>query len=175
MSTDLYDRFVERADLDDDHTLTDLVEAIRAIPHGRPRERSGEAVVRDWRGTCSTKHDLLKKLRPDLDLQFVHRMFHLTPEAARERLGEDVAQVIPDEGFLDVHTYVRGIVNQRRTVIDVTFPGEPWDGRSDMQIPWGNGRDFEVDTGEPFASKDGLVEEHGDPQMRERLVEALSE
>lgn len=174
MSAELYDRFCERAGLSRDHTLAELIEAIRAIPHGRPRERSGEAVVRDWRGTCSTKHDLLRRLRPDLQLHFIHRMFLLTPEAARKHLGADVAEVVPEEGFLDVHTYATGMVGGRRTVIDVTFPGEPWDGQSDMQIPWGDGQDFEIGDESPFESKDKLVEEHGDPEVRRRLIEAIS-
>ena len=173
MDTNLYDRFIQRAGLGPDPTLVELVEAIRAIPHARPRERSGEAVVRDWCGTCSTKHDLLRKLRPDLELRFVHRLFRLHRDAAREQLGEDFARMVPEDGFLDVHTYATILVDGRRTVIDVTFPGEPWDGRSDMAVSCGPGRDFPVETGEPFASKDALVREHGDPRMRELLVAAL--
>jgi len=36
--------------------LIDLVEAVRALPYGRPSDRSVDGLLRERRGTCSTKH-----------------------------------------------------------------------------------------------------------------------
>jgi hypothetical protein len=174
LSPELRELFLQRAGIGPDLDLVELVEAIRSIPHGRPRERSGEAVVKDWRGTCSTKHDLLGKLRPDLELRFVHRLFRLHRDVARAQLGEEFAREVPEAGCLDFHTYATILVDGRRIAIDVTFPGEPWDGQSDMPVSCGPGEDFPAETGEPYASKDTLVKEHCDPRLRELLVAALS-
>jgi adenylate cyclase class IV len=37
-------------------SLFDLVERVRAIPYGRPSDRTIEGMLREQRGTCSTKH-----------------------------------------------------------------------------------------------------------------------
>ena len=174
MTTDeLYARFVSRAGLASSHSVRELAEAIRRIPHGRPRARTAEAVVEDWRGTCSTKHLLLRALRPDLDVRFVNRVFTLTPERARALLGDEVARVVPPEGMPDVHTYATIALDGRRVRVDLTFAGEPWDGWSDMPIPWGDGVDHEGGS-DPIASKDRLVAELGAEDAKQRLVEALS-
>jgi hypothetical protein len=47
--------------------LVDLVESVRAIPYGRPRSRTVEGMLREQRGTCSTKHLYLVKILADLE------------------------------------------------------------------------------------------------------------
>jgi hypothetical protein len=37
-------------------SLVELVEAVRALPYGRPSDRSVDGLLREGRGTCSTKH-----------------------------------------------------------------------------------------------------------------------
>jgi hypothetical protein len=39
-----------------DSSLLDLVEAVRALPYGHPSDRTVEGMLRERRGTCSTKH-----------------------------------------------------------------------------------------------------------------------
>lgn len=174
MNENLRARFLRRAGLAVEATPLEIIEAVRAIPHGRPRDRSAGGVVEDWRGTCSTKHLLLRKLLPQFDIRFVHRVFRLTPEAAREWLGDDVARVVPPEGMIDVHTYATAEVDGRRVNVDVTFPtGMPWDGRSDMPIPFRDGEDVYAGD-DPISSKEILVTQRCDPSTRERLIAALT-
>jgi hypothetical protein len=45
----------------DDASLLDLVEAVRALPYGRPSDRTVEGMLRERRGTCSTKHLFLAR------------------------------------------------------------------------------------------------------------------
>lgn len=164
--------FLERAHLDEPD-LRDVVNAIRAIPHGRPRKRSASGVVEDWRGTCSTKLLLLRAVFPDLPIRFYNRVFRLSREAARERLGPQVASVVPAEGMIDVHTFARVRVGTEWVRIDLAFPGELWDGSSDMSDPWGEGEDFDAGA-DPIAHKEALVERFGDRALRARFIEAIS-
>jgi len=73
----------------------------------------------------------------------------------------------------DVHTYATIALDGRRVRVDLTFAGEPWDGRSDMAIPCGDGVDHDGGS-DPIASKDRLVAELGAEDAKRRLVEALS-
>jgi hypothetical protein len=166
------DSFLARAGLSNP-SVKDVINTIKAIPHGRPRERSAHGVVQDWRGTCSTKLLLLREICPDLPMRLYNRVFLLTPETARERLGDDVAQVIPPRGTIDVHTFAKIHHDKRWVLIDLTFPGELWDGHHDMELPWPEGQDFEAGD-DPIASKEALVQQHGDPETRTRLIEAIS-
>jgi hypothetical protein len=37
-------------------SLLELVEAVRSLDYGRPSDRSVDGMLRERRGTCSTKH-----------------------------------------------------------------------------------------------------------------------
>lgn len=52
----LWTAFVRRAGLRDSCSITEVVNAVKAIPYGRPSKATAGGVVREWRGTCSTKH-----------------------------------------------------------------------------------------------------------------------
>jgi hypothetical protein len=174
---DLKDRFLTRAGLSGEASLWELVEAVRAIPYGRPSVRTPEGVVDEWTGTCSTKHALLALLleaRPAFDLQLVHRVYRVTPALARERFGASAAAAVPDEGLVDVHTYATVLIEGRRVAIDVTFPAAAvWDGRSDMDLACRPGEDIPA-SDDPWEQKASLVAEHCDPSVREPFIAALS-
>ena len=129
--TELLDTFWGRSGLPPTARLPDVVDAIRSIPYGRPRDPSPEGVVRDWRGTCSTKHLLLASLVaerwPDADPKIVHLIYRVTPEFAAAR-WPGAAPSVPPGGLIDVHTYATVRAHGRRIRIDVTFPGAPWTG-----------------------------------------------
>jgi hypothetical protein len=178
----LFDRFAERAGLEAGAGLREIVEAIRQIPYARPKARTPEGVVAEWRGTCSTKHALLAALAahrfPDAEVRLRHRVYHLTPDSARRLFGDEVARSVPQSGVTDVHTYATAIAGGgritrgRRVQLDVTFPGDPWDGRSDMALSCGEGID-DTDAGpDPVISKQELVERHCVP-VREQFIAAL--
>jgi hypothetical protein len=169
---DVRTAFLSRAALDRP-SVKEVVNAIKAIPHGRPRERSTAGVVEDWRGTCSTKLLLLREVCPDLSMRFLNRVFRMTPDAAKRYLGPEAAEVIPPEGMVDVHTFARVLVEDRWVTIDVTFPGDVWDGSSEMSIPWGEGEDFDAGD-DPIAHKEALLHEVGDPALRARFIAVIS-
>lgn len=157
-----------------DPSVRDVVNAIKNVPHGRPRERSAKGVVEDWRGTCSTKLLLLREVCPELPMRLFNRVFRLTPQAALRLLGSDAAEVIPPEGMVDVHTYAKVLVGDAWVTVDLAFPDAPWDGSSDMVVPWGEGEDFEAGD-DPIASKEALVERFGNPLLRARFIGTISQ
>ena len=174
----LWPRFAARAGLDEGAVFPDVVEAVRRIPYGRPTDRSAKGVVREWRGTCSTKHELIASLAKerwsDLDPRIVHRTYRLTPAIAHRLFGSRSDGVVPEEGVVDVHTYLTAVLDGRRVVIDATVPGAPWDGRSDMPLACGEGTDVEGGP-DPRATKARLVAATGDSSVRDRVIEALSD
>ena len=141
--------------------LIDLVEWLRALPYERPSDRSVAGMLREGRGTCSTKHlHLFEQLRdrfPGSDPRIVHRVYTAQPE-----------------GVVDVHRYVTAVIGGRRIPLDVTFPGESWDGRSPMSLACGPGIDH-VAGEDPDADKRALEAEHCDPAVREPYIAALAE
>jgi hypothetical protein len=174
----LWPEFVEKSGLAEAPEVRDVVEAVRRIPYGRPRFRSAEGVVRDWRGTCSTKHELLALLLneqwPDLDPRIVHRVYDLTPDVARTLFGEAAARVVPVNGVRDVHTYMTLLIDGRRVAIDATVSGERWDGSSDMPLSCSDGTDIDGGS-DPRGMKARLVAENCDPVARDRVIERLSQ
>jgi hypothetical protein len=174
----LFEQFAARAGLSREPDLTDVVEAIRALPYRRPADRTPAGVVGEWAGTCSTKHALLEQLVaegfPGATCRLVHRVYRVTPALARARFGPAAAAAVPPEGLLDVHTYATIDRHGHATRVDVTFPGEPrWDGRSDMPLACGAGTDHEAGD-DALATKAALVDAHCDAGVREPFIAALS-
>jgi len=159
--------------------LVALVERVRALPYGRPSERSVEGMWRERRGTCSTKHAwLLRELRakfPESEPRLVHRVYRVDRARAQALFGNAAAAAVPDGGLIDVHRYLTLVAGGRRLVIDVTFPGAPaWDGATSMALACGDGKDFEASE-DYDADKRALEAEHCDPRVREPFIAALSQ
>lgn len=144
---DVWLDFSRKSGLGRTSSLRDVVEAVRHIPYGRPTERTAKGVLEEWRGTCSTKHELLALLArdrwPELFPRIMHRVYTLTPTVARRLFGDSASAVVPPAGVVDVHTYMTAVVEGRQIVIDTTVPGTPWDGRSDMALACNKGIDFD--------------------------------
>lgn len=159
-------------------SLVELVEAVRALPYGRPSERTVEGMLRERRGTCSTKHLFLARrlaeLFPETEPLIVHRVYRLDRSTAQQRYGEHVAQTVPeDNGLADVHRYLTIRLDGQRVRIDATFPAPAWDGRSPLQLACGPGDDYPASE-DPDAEKRALEAEYCDPVVRERFITALT-
>ncbi|HZA20802.1 MAG TPA: hypothetical protein VE889_08140 [Actinomycetota bacterium] len=171
----IWSDFLRRSGVGETAAFREVLEAVRRIPYGRPADRTVEGVIREWRGTCSTKHDLLAVFADErwpLDIRIMHRVYNLTPAIARRLFGEEAATVVPADGVMDVHTYMTAIVDGRRVVIDVTVPGAPRDGHSDMGLACGNGTDIDGGT-DPRRTKERLVRQYCDALARDRVIESI--
>ena len=178
MPDPLVAKFLDKARLKRSDGVHGLVDALRAVPYGRPDPRTEEGLVEQWTGTCSTKHSLLVRclheVAPESNPRLVHRVYRVTADAALERFGAAAAATVPLEGLVDVHTYAVVTLRGRDVVVDVTFPGPPWDGVSDMPVAAAEGEDVPAGS-DPAATKEALVEAHCDPVVREPFIAALAE
>jgi hypothetical protein len=157
--------------------LIGLVEAVREIPYGRPSERTVEGMLREQRGTCSTKHlylaQQLAQQFPTTEPEIIHRVYRLDRDRARQLFGEEIAQTIPPGGLIDVHRYLTIMIDGRRLTVDATFPGAPWDGSSPMPLACGPGEDIPASE-QPDRDKRALERRHCDPTIREPFIAALA-
>jgi orotate phosphoribosyltransferase len=160
-----------------ERSLVELVEGVRALAYERPSERTVEAMLRERRGTCSTKHlflaQALSERFPETEPQIVHRVYRLDRALAERLFGEGVASVMPAAGLVDVHRYLTITLDGRRIAVDATFAGERWDGRSPMPLACGEGEDFPAGK-TPDEDKRALENEHCDSKVRERFIGALT-
>jgi hypothetical protein len=150
---------------------------VRALAYGRPSDRSVEGMLCERRGTCSTKHlflaQTLAECLPETEPLIVHRVYRLDRTRARELFDTRVADVVPEDGLVDVHRYLTIVVDGRRITIDATFPGPPWDGCSPLPLACGSGRDYPAGE-DPDAEKRALEAKHCDPAVREPFIAALA-
>jgi hypothetical protein len=147
MNGPLFGQFATRAGLPGDAALRQVINAVQAIPYGRPRSRTAEGVLGEWKGTCSTKHALLAQLLrerwPESQPRLVHRVYRVSLRSALQRYGDGAAGAVPAGGLTDVHRYLMIILAGQEVTIDITFPGDQaWDGRRSMCLACGEGRDF---------------------------------
>jgi hypothetical protein len=159
-------------------SLVELVEAVRALPYGRPSNRTVEGMLRERRGTCSTKHlflaQRLAERFPETDPLIVHRVYRLDHATAQQRYGEHVAQTVPeDSGLVDVHRYLTIHLDGQHVTLDATFPGPCWDGHSSLPLACGPGDDHPAGE-DPNTEKLVLESEYCDPAVREPFIAALA-
>lgn len=158
-------------------SLEELVEAVRALPYGRPTDRTIDGMLRERRGTCSTKHlflaHVLAERLPETAPAIIHRVYRLDRACASELFGAAVADAVPEVGLNDVHRYLTIGINGRRIDVDATFPGAPWDGESPLPLACGPGHDYPAGD-DPDAEKRALEHEHCDREQREAFISALT-
>jgi hypothetical protein len=174
----LFVRFVTRAGLPGDASLGQVVDAVQAIPYGRPGARTAEGVIEEWKGTCSTKHALLAQLLgerwPELQPRLVHRVYRVSRRSALQRYGGGPAGAVPEGGLTDVHRYLVMILAGQEVTIDITFPGDQaWDGHRSMCLACGDGHDFPAGD-DPDAEKAALEATYCDPRVREPFIASLA-
>jgi hypothetical protein len=158
-------------------SLVDLVQAVRDLPYGRPTYRTVEGMLKERRGTCSTKHLFLAQALvdrfPETDPRIVHRVYRLDRAHARDLYGDEVADAVSDAGLTDVHRFLTVVLEDQRVDLDATFAGELWDGRSSLPPSCGPGTDYLAGE-DPDVDKLALEMANCDPAIREPFIAALT-
>ncbi|MBN1452714.1 MAG: hypothetical protein JW963_16985 [Anaerolineales bacterium] len=97
---------------------------VRDMPYTRASSRDSETIIAEWRGTCSGKHYLLKKLFAELG--YASRLIacttvtHIDPKDVRGKLRKLLEQ---SEGrFVDVHNYLILELPEGEMIVDATWP-----------------------------------------------------
>jgi arylamine N-acetyltransferase len=94
------------------------------MPYVRASSRDPETTIREWRGTCSGKHYLLKSLFAELGyksrLIACTAVEHIDPGQATGKLRELLEQ---SQGrFVDVHNYLILELPEGEMIVDATWP-----------------------------------------------------
>jgi hypothetical protein len=97
---------------------------VRDMPYTRASSRDPETIIREWRGTCSGKHYLLKRLFAELGyssrLIACTTVTHIDPKDVRGKLRKLLEQ--SDDRFVDVHNYLVLELPDGEMIVDATWP-----------------------------------------------------
>ena len=97
---------------------------VRDMPYIRASSRDSETIIQEWRGTCSGKHYLLKKLFAELG--YASRLIACTtvnlidPKKVRGKLRKLLQQ--SNGRFVDVHNYLILELPDKEMIVDATWP-----------------------------------------------------
>ena len=96
---------------------------VRDMPYRRASSRKPEAIIEEWRGTCSGKHYLLADIFRELGLE--SRVIMCTHRFTAENTGHFPAglrDLVAQGPVPDVHTYLRVNTAGGWMVVDATWP-----------------------------------------------------
>lgn len=97
---------------------------VRDMPYIRASSRDSETIIQEWRGTCSGKHYLLKKLFSELG--YNSRLIACTtvnlidPKKVHGKLRKLLQQ--SNGRFVDVHNYLILELPDKEMIVDATWP-----------------------------------------------------
>ena len=161
---------------------------VRDMPYQRASSRQPEAIIKEWRGTCSGKHYALDRVFRELGMD--SRVIMCTHRFTRSNTGHfppELQALVARAPVPDVHTYIRLETVEGWMTVDATWPssaeplGMPVNRRfnagQDMTIacdvidthPVPSGRD-------PQAFKEQLIAEFcgASSQVRDDFIEGMS-
>lgn len=166
-------------------------ELVRDMPYMRASSREPETTIREWRGTCSGKHYLLKALFAELGLQ--SRLMACTTEShvdPDQAVGE-LRVLLEESGgrLVDVHNYLVVETPEGDTIVDATWPltmkvlgfdvNEDFVPGVDQQLADTPVKHWVVpEDRDPQEFKDELLREHFTPEEldhRDRFIRVFSE
>jgi len=97
---------------------------VRDMPYTRASSRDSETIIHEWRGTCSGKHYLLKKLFAELGyksrLIACTTVNHIDPKSVSGKLRKLLDQ--SNGRFVDVHNYLILELPDGEMIVDATWP-----------------------------------------------------
>lgn len=144
-------------------TAAKAFELVREMPYRRASGRDPATTIREWRGTCSGKHYLLKALLAELRVPSTLIACTTYVSVDPARLPAEIAAVLLEGPVPDVHNYLR-----LPWIVDATWPVETreygvpvnptWLDGEDMLLPCTPIAEHAVPEGvEPQAFKDELL------------------
>ncbi len=161
---------------------------VRDMPYQRASTREPEAIVREWRGTCSGKHYLLDEIFRELGMET--RIVMCTHRFTRENTSHFPAELnslVTLEPVPDVHTYIRLKTDVGWMNVDATWPSSAGPLGMTVNRTFANGKDmaiacdpigsFVVPNGDdPQAFKEQLIAEFcgSSSTIRDEFIEGMS-
>jgi hypothetical protein len=143
---------------------------VRDMPYKRASDRQPETLIREWRGTCSGKHYLLKELFAELG--YSSKVIACTNVTVfdLEKEPDEVREILEsvDGRFVDVHNYLLLGLPEGEMIVDATWP------RSAKKYNLLVNETFELGVDQRIACepiKTWIVPEDEDPQdFKEQLL-----
>ena len=96
---------------------------VRDMPYRRASSRKPEAIIEEWRGTCSGKHYLLADIFREMGM--AHRVMMCTHRFTEGNTGHfprKLRELVADGAVPDVHTFLWVDTEQGWTLVDATWP-----------------------------------------------------
>jgi hypothetical protein len=164
---------------------------VRDMPYMRASSRAPQVTIREWRGTCSGKHYLLKELFAELGLR--SRLIACTTETNLDpaEMPEELRALVGDAGgrVVDVHNYLVLELPEGDMVVDATWPlalkelgmvvNEEFRLGENQHIAGKPIEEWVVpEGGDPQEFKDVLLREHFTPEeleLRDEFIRAFSQ
>lgn len=162
---------------------------VRDMPYLRASDRQSETLIREWRGTCSGKHYLLKDLYAEMGIpsrvMACTHVAHIDPESAAPQLRRLLEGT--NGRFVDVHNFLILELPGGEMTVDATWPqstakygfpvNESFQFGQDQQIACRPIECWPVpEDRDPQAFKRELLQEHFTPEElehREEVIRAL--
>ena len=142
---------------------------VRDMPYQRASSREPEAIIEEWRGTCSGKHYLLAGIFREFGMDT--RVIMCTHRFTRENTGhfpQDLKSLVSREPVPDVHTYIRLKTDAGWMNVDGTWPSAAAPLGMPVNQTFVEGRDMEIAC-DPVDSF--IVPSGDDPQsFKEQLI-----
>lgn len=159
---------------------------VRDMPYMRASDRQPETLIREWRGTCSGKHYLLKDLYAEMGipsrLMACTHVAYIDPKKA----APELRQLLEQTGgrFVDVHNYLVLELSEGEMIVDATWPqatakygfpvNEYFKLGSDQQIACDPIECWPVpEDRDPQDFKQGLLMEHFTPEELEHRDQVI--
>jgi hypothetical protein len=142
---------------------------VRDMPYIRASSRDSETIIREWRGTCSGKHYLLKKLFAELGYQSkliaCTTVNHIDPKSVSGKLRKLLEG--SNGRFVDVHNYLILELPDGEMIVDATWP------LATKEMGLVVNEDFVLGVNHQIASKpikEWVVPEEGDSQEFKNMI-----
>ena len=161
---------------------------VQDMPYQRASSRQPEAIIEEWRGTCSGKHYVLDRIFRELGMD--SRVIMCTHRFTQDNTGHfppELQALVAREPVPDVHTYIRLETGAGWMTVDATWPSsaEPlgmpvncnFNAGQDMTIACDVIDTHPVPAGrDPQAFKEQLIAEFcgASSQVRDDFIEGMS-
>jgi hypothetical protein len=181
---------IERGFIDQDPQLDaeKVFLLVRDMPYQRASSRDPKMTIREWRGTCSGKHYLLKELFGEMGIEArIFMCTHTFTEQNCKNFPDHLREQLSDGPIPDIHTFIRTKSFNKWVDIDATWPiqakglgmkvNERFQPDISMEIACEPLEILEVSNGvDPQDFKEHLIQSYCGSQgkKRDRFIEELS-
>ncbi|MFC1810651.1 hypothetical protein ACFLZH_04075 [Patescibacteria group bacterium] len=159
--------------------IISLFEKVRDIPYGDIGSRNPDDVLKMNKGTCSGKHELLKKLFIEIGVEVKDFIVMHTFNDLNVNYPENIKEILKRTEISDPHNFIKILVDEKWLTVDATwdkplkglgFPiNENWDGESNMDLCVAEGEKiFEVD--DPISSKKEEINKFPENVKKDRRI-----